>query len=75
MSVSGCNLKEKSSAATSIKGESLVWALSALAQLNRTPFDPKLIFNNSPPYTLETLHGAATGLSLKVGFKLVRLRT
>jgi subfamily B ATP-binding cassette protein HlyB/CyaB len=53
-----------------IKGESLVWALSALAQLNRTPFDPKLVLQQfPPPYTRETLHEAATRLGLKVGFK------
>ncbi|MEO8630807.1 MAG: peptidase domain-containing ABC transporter, partial [Betaproteobacteria bacterium] len=55
-----------------VKGESLIWALSALSQLNRTPFDPKLILQQfAPPYTCETLHTAASGLGLKVGFKQI----
>ncbi len=42
---------------TQISGEGLVWALGALAQLNRIPFDPKLILQQfAPPYYLETLH-------------------
>ena len=57
----------------SIKGESLVWALSALAQLNRTPFDPKLVLQQfPPPYTAHTLHEAATRLGLRVGFEQVQ---
>ena len=55
-----------------LKGDSLIWALSAIAQLNRIPFDPKLILQQfPPPYTSETLHEAATSLGLKVGFKQV----
>src|SRR5215510_497497 len=55
-----------------IKGESLLWALGALAQLNRTPFDAKLILQQfPPPYTRGTLHEAANRLGLKVGFKRV----
>jgi ATP-binding cassette, subfamily B, bacterial HlyB/CyaB len=56
-----------------IKGESLVWALSALAQLNRTPFDPRLVRQQfPPPCTLETLHEASASLGLKVGLKQVQ---
>jgi subfamily B ATP-binding cassette protein HlyB/CyaB len=58
-----------------LNGESLIWALSALAQLNRTPFDPKLVLQQfAPPYSVHTLHEAATSLGLKVGFKQVQAR-
>ena len=54
-------------------GESLVWALGALAQLNRVPYDPGLILQQfAPPYRLETLHEAATSLGFKVGINRVK---
>ena len=58
-----------------LSGDSLIWALSALAQLNPTPFDPKLILQQfAPPYSTQTLHEAASSLGLKVGFKQVQAR-
>ena len=55
------------------RGGLLVWALGALAQLNRVPFDPALILQQfAPPYRLETLHEAATSLGFKVGFNRVK---
>ena len=58
-----------------LNGDSLIWALSALAQLNPTPFDPKLILQQfAPPYSTQTLHEAASHFGLKVGFKQVQAR-
>jgi hypothetical protein len=56
-----------------IKAESLLWALIALTQLNRTPSDPRLIRRQqfAPPYTRQTLHEVATSLGLKVAFRQV----
>ena len=48
-----------------LKGDALIWALGAIAQLNRIPFDPKLILQQfPPPYASETLHEAATNREL-----------
>jgi subfamily B ATP-binding cassette protein HlyB/CyaB len=53
-----------------VSAETLVWGLSAAAQLNRIPFDPKLLLQQfPPPYTLESLHEAAGSLGLKVGLR------
>lgn len=53
-----------------VSAENLASALSAVAQLNRIPFDQKLLLQQfPPPHTLATLHEAATGLGLKVGLR------
>lgn len=60
---------------TQVSGEALVWALGALARLNRVPFDAKLVLQQfAPPYRLETLHEAATSLGFKVGLSHVEAR-
>jgi ATP-binding cassette, subfamily B, bacterial HlyB/CyaB len=44
----------------------LVWALSALAQFHRIPFDPQLVLGSlAPPYSLDTLRSAANSLGLE----------
>jgi subfamily B ATP-binding cassette protein HlyB/CyaB len=50
--------------------EALVWVLSALSQVFRIPFDPKLVVGQlSPPYDHETVARAAESLGLRASWK------
>jgi subfamily B ATP-binding cassette protein HlyB/CyaB len=51
-----------------LEREHMVWALAAMCQLHRIPFDGDLVLRAfPPPYTLETLVDAAGTLGLRVG--------
>ena len=50
--------------------EALVWALSALSQYFRIPFDEKLAVGQvSPPYDFDSVTRAAGALGLRAGWK------
>ena len=55
---------------TALGREALVWALSALSQYFRIPFDEKLVVGQvSPPYDFDSVARAAGSLGLRAGWK------
>jgi subfamily B ATP-binding cassette protein HlyB/CyaB len=55
---------------TALDREALVWALSALSQYFRIPFDEKLVVGQvSPPYDFDSVTRAAGALGLRAGWK------
>ena len=53
-----------------LERNALVWALSALSQYSRLPFDENLAAGQlSPPYDLDTVARAAASLGLRAGWK------
>ena len=51
-----------------LEREHVVWALAAMCQLHRVPFDGDLVLRAfPPPYSLETLVHAAGTLGFRVG--------
>jgi subfamily B ATP-binding cassette protein HlyB/CyaB len=51
-----------------LRREDVIWALAAICQLHRIPFDGNLVLRTfPPPYTLETLLHSASALGFRVG--------
>jgi subfamily B ATP-binding cassette protein HlyB/CyaB len=51
-----------------LEREDVIWALAAMCQLHRIPFDGNLVLRAfPPPYTLETLLHAAAAVGFRVG--------
>jgi len=51
--------------------EDVIWALAAVCQLHRIPFDGTLVLRAfPPPYTLETLLHAAAALGFRAGIRV-----